>query len=95
MSKKGIAFRLDGGATTLSGVYQDKMRELPVNFAQAEMKRASHVNWDGERKMWVATRASDGSFLCEHELRDECVRLEVEILSRELSRNKKDLALAS
>ena len=63
-------------------IYSDKLASL--NLGDFRVERASDVEYDHTRKVWIA-RERNGKFLCESPSREECVKREVEILSKQIT----------
>jgi len=85
------AIRISPDGRKVTTVYNDKFHQAMRPLLGApDITRASHVQYDAEREIWVATRVSDGSFLCEHKNREECVKEEVRILNQDLNKLSKE-----
>ena len=83
--KCALAIRSDG--KKVAAVYNDDFNSrLRPSLGAPKVTRASHVQYDAEREIWVATRAEDGSVLCESKSREECVKEEVRLLNKELNK---------
>jgi hypothetical protein len=83
--KCALAIRSDG--KKVAAVYNDDLNDyLRPSLGAPKVTRASHVRYDDEREIWVATRADDGTVLCESKSRDACVKEEVRILNKEINK---------
>lgn len=76
---------ISGDGKKVVAIYNDSLNELRDLLGKPKISRASHVRYDDERELWVAHRADTGEFLCESKSRDECLKLEVALLSKDLS----------
>jgi hypothetical protein len=82
--KQTIRFSHDG--SKYYSVYNDSLASLDLGDFQVE--RVSDVDYDHERKLWVARLKKNGQILCESSSRNECVKLEVDILNQQLKTSK-------
>lgn len=63
---------------SVHGVYTDLVREL-VPAGSLQIQRASTVEWNSEDLVWES-RLQGGWLLCSHESREECVRMEHQLI---------------
>ena len=75
---------ISGDGLRAVAIYDDKLHAMRDLLGKPEIERASHVRWDDERELWVAYRAEDNSVLCEHKNREDCLKEEVRLLTKEL-----------
>ncbi len=66
---------------SLIAIYSDVFPTLAPG--PMEMERVSNVEFNQTSQVWEAVRP-DGSIMCSHQFRDECLRLEKELAENEL-----------
>jgi len=67
-----------------SGVYDDRLLGLYEALGVPVIRRASDVEFDHDRRCWVARSASDGAIIATGRNRAEVIAAEVEFLERGL-----------
>lgn len=78
------AIAISGDGRKVVAMYNDSLNQIRDLLGKPDIERASHVKWDAEREIWVATRADTGEWLCESKDRAQVLKDEVSILGKEL-----------
>jgi len=80
----GFNLSISGDGKRAAAVYSDSLNKVRQVLGKPDIKRASNVEWDAERELWVARLQGTGEIIAEGEDRDEVIRQEVEILNKSL-----------
>ena len=76
-----LVFVVDG--ENIDYLHTDK---VPLHrLGRVRTQRASNVEFDEDKQLWVAVEDETGFVIAEHELRDECIRQERAYFNQKLS----------
>lgn len=77
----GFNLNISGNGKRVLSVYNDDLQKARDVLGKPDVKRASNVEWDENRELWVAKLKDTGEILAEGPNRAEVVKEEVRVLN--------------